>query len=436
MLSGKEVIVYKNIEQYRQDNNCHILKGIEHNQCNRCQSVKMTPFYCEYCGQRCLYCRYCMNLGMVTNCCYLVHFSQHMLSKKDVTFCFDSQLSPKQKEASNFIKNCVANEKNVLLTAVTGAGKTEMIFESIKYKLEHGGRVCIASPRIDVCLELAPRIQAVFPNEDIIVLYGDMIEKYRYTHLLIATTHQLLKFKKAFDLLIIDESDSFPFENNQMLQKRVAVTLREHASLIYLTATPNKNQLKLVEQGDFEQFELSARYHQYALPVPAFEYIGNWQYQIQKKCLRKIVNILQRFLKKSRRFLLFMPHIAQMESLEHLLHECLPQFHFTSVSAQDDERIQKVEKMRQNHYHFLLTTTILERGVTFSNIDVIVLGSDDFVFNQASLVQIAGRVGRRADYPTGEVLFLHNGITKEMVKARRFIREMNKKSYAEHLIKG
>jgi competence protein ComFA len=43
----------------------------------------------------------------------------------------------------------------------------------------------------------------------------------------------------------------------------------------------------------------------------------------------------------------------------------------------------------------LLTTTILERGVTFKHVWVIIIAADDAIYPPASLVQIAGRVGRR-----------------------------------------
>lgn len=433
-IHGRERIIYHQIDQLI-DKNYHVIKGITDHKCNRCQSVNIYPFYCSHCKKECRYCRDCLNLGMVTDCCYLINHITDCCQNREITFQFNSILSNKQQQASDFIKRCVQNNDNVLLTAVTGAGKTEMIFESIRYTLEQGKRVCLASPRVDVCLELYPRIQQVFPDEKIALLHGKMSEPYQYTHLVIATTHQLLKFNNAFDLLIIDESDSYPFEKNKILQNRVAVTLKKKHSLIYLTATPNKKQLYLVKIGFFKQFELNARYHQHALPEPIFKYIGNWKSYIETKHIQKIVKYINQLLNNKRRFLLFVPHIYEMEQLETLLKKYIPQnIKYTSVSSKDENRLEKVAQMRNEKYNFLLTTTILERGVTFSNIDVIVLGSEDYVFNQASLVQIAGRVGRKQDFPTGKVLFLHNGISKEMVKAKKFIQKMNKKAKQENLI--
>ena len=48
---------------------------------------------------------------------------------------------------------------------------------------------------------------------------------------------------------------------------------------------------------------------------------------------------------------------------------------------------------------------ILERGVTFERISVIVLGADHPVFTKSSLVQIAGRADRKGPYTNSRVYF-------------------------------
>ena len=37
-----------------------------------------------------------------------------------------------------------------------------MLFESLDYALEKGWRIGLASPRVDVCLELHPRLDKLF----------------------------------------------------------------------------------------------------------------------------------------------------------------------------------------------------------------------------------------------------------------------------------
>ena len=54
---------------------------------------------------------------------------------------------------------------------------------------------------------------------------------------------------------------------------------------------------------------------------------------------------------------------------------------------------------------FLVTTAVLERGVTVKDLQVIVFNADHAVYDSAALIQIAGRAGRKIDAPEGEVVF-------------------------------
>ena len=72
-----------------------------------------------------------------------------------------------------------------------------------------------------------------------------------------------------------------------------------------------------------------------------------------------------------------------------------------------------------------MTTTILERGVTFPHVQVIVVAADDRIYTTPSLVQIAGRVGRSKDDKEGNVIFCYHRYTKNIRLANQQIRKMN-----------
>ena len=95
------------------------------------------------------------------------------------------------------------------------------------------------------------------------------------------------------------------------------------------------------------------------------------------------------------------------------------------VSSRDNQRAEKVQKMREAKYDILLTTMILERGVTFERISVIVLGADHPVFTKSSLVQIAGRADRKGPYTNSQVYFFYEEKTAAIRKACQEIKEMN-----------
>lgn len=401
--------------------------------CQRCGNNKEEQVIKGPCGcsEDCFFCAACLNMGKLKKCTILYSLPEanQFTQLTHTPLSWEGELSAEQKRASDAIAETWRGKGVRLIWAVAGSGKTEMIFQGIADCLMEKGRVCIASPRIDVCLELAPRLEAAFSGVPLALLFGGMEEEYSYTPLTIATTHQLLRFKEAFDLLIIDEVDSFPFHNDAELNYGAEKAHKEKGALLYLTATPPHAMQRLVKQNKLQATILPARYHRYPLPEVTSKWLGDWRKSIKKRDRRSLlIKYIQEMIQSERRFLLFMPHIGLMLELEGWLHQIYPDISFTSVSAEDPERVQKVKSMRQEVYQFLITTTILERGVTFRDIDVFVIGTEDRVFTEASLVQIAGRVGRHKYFPTGNVWYGHFGQTRAAKHAIKQIISMNKQA--------
>ena len=84
-----------------------------------------------------------------------------------------------------------------------------MLFPGITYALQLGMRLCIATPRSDVVRELFPRLKRAFQSVSIQALYGESRDKSGTAQLIIATTHQLLRYIHTFDVVIVDEVDVF-----------------------------------------------------------------------------------------------------------------------------------------------------------------------------------------------------------------------------------
>ncbi|MGX6978309.1 DEAD/DEAH box helicase [Vagococcus elongatus] len=404
-------------------------------QCLRCgNELEESDFLVNYLGFIEHYCSYCLVMGKATVGDTYYHLPQ--TSKIDeVNFYWEGELSPSQQRASQMILEAVEKKKDILVHAVTGAGKTEMIFETVHKSLVNGKFVCVASPRVDVCLELYPRFQAAF-DVAIALLHGKQRGDYYHSQLVICTTHQLLRFYQAFDLLIVDEVDAFPFRGNPMLEYGVTQALRPQGSMIYLTATPTKQLEYQVRTGAMEVSGISVRYHGYPLPVPQTIWLWQWHQKLMKgKLPRPLQIILEQQLEAGRRTLVFLPTINLMERTEKLLTKVFPNHHISSASSTDEERLSKVKNMREEVYDLFLSTTILERGVTFRDIDVIVIGSNHDVFNTASLIQIAGRVGRKAEFPKGAVFFIHDGWSLAMKQAVSQIKRMNAEGIKGRLLR-
>lgn len=409
--------------------------------CRRC-TAEMTPVKkgeC-ICGEECSYCRNCLNMGKVRQCALFYHLpekNKFQTYSNEKLLAWAGTLSEQQSDASQNVIHSIKEKETRLLWAVTGAGKTEMLFEGIEYALQQNLRICIATPRVDVCLELMPRLQVAFPTVDLAVLYGAMETPYNYTQFVLATTHQLFRFKEAFDVLIIDEIDAFPFHLDESLQAAAQRAVKKEATLIYLTATPNRKIQKEVTKNNLFATILPARYHRHPLPVPSLKWAGAWRKKLLKTPLHNpIGKKIQEKITTRRRCLIFVPNIEWMLQLEKTLKTLFPQTAIESVSALDPKRKEKVSAMRNSEIQLLLTTTILERGVTLADIDVLVIGAEDRIFTEAALVQIAGRCGRSAKYPTGEVIFFHHGQTKAMKQAVKQIKQMNHLAQRRGLLNG
>ncbi|MFL8936257.1 DEAD/DEAH box helicase [Rossellomorea oryzaecorticis] len=414
-------------------------KGVENNHCHRCDNRKkhlFARFNCFRCKEDCTYCRNCIMMGRVSECTPLITWSGPTpTTSNQPIFDWTGTLSKAQQEASNRVVDTVQTNENLLVWAVCGAGKTEVLFKGIHEALSQNKRVCIAAPRTDVILELSPRLQKVFPNTSITTLYGGSDDRHEYGQLVLSTNHQLFRYEKAFDFIVIDEVDAFPYSYDPTLKYAVEKARKPESSIVYLTATPDSQTQKNCSAKKQNHIRIPARYHRHPIPVPRFAWCGNWNKSFEKHRIPSQLKkwTLQR-LQQNKQALIFFPSVKIMEKALPLFQKLNPAIE--SVHAENPNRKEKVQKIRDGEIPILLTTTILERGVTIPGIDVAVAGAEDQIFTESALVQIAGRAGRSADHPKGDVVYFHYGKTKEMINAIMHIYSMNKEAGKRGLING
>ncbi|MGM7721419.1 DEAD/DEAH box helicase [Metabacillus sp. Hm71] len=406
--------------------------------CNRCGNDKpayFAYFSCARCGEaQCHYCRNCIMMGRVSECTPLYRWvGPAPEGKAAASLEWDGVLSKGQAHASEQVADAIRHHQELLVWAVCGAGKTEVLFSGIEYGLKNGKKICIATPRTDVVLELAPRLKKVFPTVDITALYGGSEERNKPASLYLSTTHQLLRFKEAFDAIIVDEVDAFPYSADKSLQYAVEKSRKPVSSLIYLTATPSKRWKREVEQNKRKAVKIPARYHGHPLPVPAFKWCGDWRKKVKKGTLPTVIlKWISAQLQSKKQAFLFVPSISIIDQVVQICQKF--DGRIIGVHAEDPERKEKVKSFRIGDIPIIVTSTILERGVTIPNSDVAVLGSEDDIFTESALVQISGRVGRSAAYPTGDIILFHFGKTQAMLDAKRHIQNMNEAARRSDLL--
>ncbi|WP_083910706.1 DEAD/DEAH box helicase [Salsuginibacillus kocurii] len=385
--------------------------------CTRCGNTSAAGFTQLPDGRT--YCRLCIDMGRMTEGDILYSWRGPAPSARPARLAWEGTLTPAQQQGAAALEAAVGRGEEHLIWAVCGAGKTEMLFPALLKSLARGERAVIATPRADVVLELLPRLKQAFPETEITGLYGGSSDRDRYGQLVIATTHQLRRYARAFDLVIIDEIDAFPYTFDETLQYAVSQAARPTATTIYLTATPTNALKTRLRRRTLPYTLIPRRYHGFDLPRPRLQWIGNWQKQMEKgRVPPALRSWLESHEKAGRSVFLFVPSISSAAQLTELTGA-------PAVHASDPERRERVAAFRAGHIPVLITTTILERGVTIANAQVAVIGADDDIFTASALTQIAGRAGRSASAPAADVTFFHHGKTDAIVACRRYIDAMN-----------
>lgn len=400
------------------------IDAIQNNICQRCGSQVEYKLPDDH-----YYCRKCIGIGRIDDSQLLLRCSleKEYPKLKNGGLTWQGQLQERQRKVSDDLCKSLEKGENRLIHAVTGAGKTEMIFPLLAKGFETGKRICIATPRIDVVNELYPRLAEAFKKVTIGKYHGREYKEADNEQLIICTTHQLLKYYHAFDLLIIDEVDSFPYVGDPQLHFAAKNAVKITGCRIYLTATPTDDLIKEVKQGTLQISKLNRRFHGGLLPVPKLRlYLRPFlnKNKLNPNLTREIVKVI----KQGHPLLLFVPRIAEIPLYYQALSKVkeLKNLKIAGVHAADPERLEKVSAFRNGDLDILITTTILERGVTFKHVWVIILAADDAIYSTSSLVQIAGRVGRAKEDKTGLVLFCYHKYTKSIRQAVKQIKDMNK----------
>lgn len=337
-----------------------------------------------------------------------------LLFPKKVLASISYRLSEDQEQLSKKVNENYLHGKNTLIHAVCGAGKTELVFEVISTALSLGQRVGFAIPRRDVVRELFQRLVAAFPSVNVIGVYGGHHAQIE-ADIVVLTTHQLYRYEHYFDLLVVDEIDAFPFKNNELLQTFFQRSVKGH--FVLLSATPSVEIQQMFSSGNNVLLELYSRYHGGRLPEPVFVirlFLFKYVFLVKK---------LRSFGEEKKPCFVFTPTIAMCDEIFSIVHWWVP--NGNRVHSKVKQRAEIIDQFKKGEYRYLITTSVLERGVTIKNLQVIVYESDHMLYDQAALVQIAGRVGRKSDARDGEVIFLSRRVSESMEKALGEIRFAN-----------
>lgn len=403
--------------------------GWQQLRCRRCGGTDIGSYPCAVCGRsHCGLCLECQALGPVRQCTRLHRraWDHNQRPEHTVAVNFRFPLTSAQRRASQFLENFTSSaQQKAMVWAACGAGKTETVFAAMAAVLNRGGRVLFAIPRRDVVLDLEARLRDAFPSLQPAVLYGGQ-PWAADAPLVAATTHQVLRFYRSFDLVVLDEVDAFPYHGSEMLRRAMAAAVKAAGKRIEMTATP------LSWPPPCPHTTIPARYHGRPLPLPQWI---RWSGSLWSSSAFSIPRQVMQMLTDESPWIVFVPTKAACPAVAGWLQRnCTKTVEF--CHSQSPGRDGAVKRLKDGHLDIVVATSILERGITVAGVQTAVLWADHPVFSSRALVQMAGRVGRRAAKPNGCVLFLAARRSTSIQQACRDIALLNQEAEAAGLLQS
>lgn len=377
-------------------------------ECKRCGNKDPEYFY-E--GSKGIYCRKC------------VRFKRILLNEEQEGLLYDVDpnaseyelsfnLTPFQKEASDKVSQYIGQGYDVLLNSVCGSGKTEIVVDCIKNYINKGLKICYAISRKEVVIELAIRYKNIFKNAKVTAVYGGHHDEL-LGDFIICTTHQLFRYNKTFDLLILDEVDAFPLNNNETLMNIAHNACK--GRIIYSTATTNDFIFKYIKNRKYKEINLYVRPSLKPMIVPKVLLLPNLLSYL----------IIYKLLKNSKeQWIIFVS--SKNKSIQ--LNKIFSRFYNTTFVYSDlKERRKNINDFKTKKYQIIFSTTLFERGITIKDVNVIILYDRKDAFSKESLIQMCGRVGRNFNNPYGELYILSSVIDSNIINCKKEIEGANKK---------
>lgn len=436
--------------------------------CNRCgETHRIIETQCARCGNsHCLMCLECSSMGVSRMCepLFIVKRQGDSQAGREKCSCKEDQMGTRpscelarfklpfsltgpQEAASLALDDFMRSGslKESLVWAVCGAGKTEVAFRAISRAICAGGNVLYCVPRKDVVSELAPRIAEAFTSIQVAELHAGAHRDVRGISpvgITVATTHQAIRFYQAFDLVVLDEADAYPYAGSRMLHHAVQRAARPDGKIIYMTATPSAELQKRVISGEIFLVKIPARHHGHPVPVPEIIYLNlpgdpdSRNDMAISKTMRipgKVLETIEASLPA--KLFIFVPTIRLTEAIGPSLQNAISRSRLRGkasvawIHSGDESREEKIRRFKCGEINILVTTTIMERGITVPGVNVLVLYADyERIFDEGTLIQMAGRVGRTIEFPAGKVWFAAKAVSSAMRKAIHAISSMNEEA--------
>ena len=315
------------------------------------------------------------------------------------------ELTNAQKKVVAQIKNDLSSNivMNRLVQGDVGSGKTMVAAITMYLAVKNGYQAALMAPTTILAnqhyLELSNYFKKLNINVEIITSTNTkrqkekIIERLKNNEIdILIGTHSIIEDNVEFNnlgLVVTDEQHRFGVKQRMKLSGKGNVV-----DTLVMTATPIPRSLAIVLYGDLDISIIDE------LPPgrkPVETYVVNDNYNM------RVNNFLKKQMNEGRQVYIVCPLVEENEdldlnSVEKLYEEYKREFSDYSVGIlhgkmKNKQKDEIMNEFKDNKINMLISTTVIEVGISVSNATVMVIENADR-FGLAALHQLRGRVGR------------------------------------------
>nr|MDD3720210.1 CarD family transcriptional regulator [Candidatus Gracilibacteria bacterium] len=345
-------------------------------------------------------------------------FERYKEKEKDFQRSFPYIYTEGQMQGIEDILNDMNSTKNMdrLLVGDVGFGKTEVAFNAIYTCFLNKKQACFISPLVVLAYEHFEKAKERFKNLGIKIEVLTRLETAKHTKDtikklengeidLIIGTHKLLGESIVFKnlgLIVVDEEHKFGVEDKEKLKK-----IKIKVDTLSMSATPIPRSLNMA-LSNIRDISI--------LKDPP----------MGRKSIKTIVskfdeNIILEGCKNefSRGGQVFFIHnrVENIDIIKNMLSSLMPdkKIIITHGRLTGDELEDRIIDFKNKKYDILLSTTVIENGIDFSNVNTIFINNCEN-FGLSQIHQLRGRVGRSDKQGYCYLLYKKDNIDKDAAK--------------------
>ncbi|SKA75524.1 Superfamily II DNA/RNA helicase required for DNA uptake (late competence protein) [Caloramator quimbayensis] len=237
-------------------------------------------------------------------------------------------------------------------------------------------------------------------------------------------------FYKSFDVVIFDRRFSFIDENIEDAEKMCKRAVKERGKFVIITSFVSKDKY-----GFSSPIIISLPVLKTKNPIPEPRIVLSRFIKGEEFYLPPLaVDIINLSLREDTGIILFVPDENTLDKVYNYL-LFYERYEDTLIDISTKRYKEAILKLKRKEIKILISSDFKDVINLSSDVNVIVINSDDKVYDCETLINMCAAASSSTDKKTGEVIFVASNETERMSLAKSQIRNMNKLSWERGYLK-